>query len=303
MRFFGKNINLLLKNLMVSYTDDGPDDAPVIIFIHGFPLNKSMWNKQLTAFKQEYRVIAYDVRGHGASQSGNRTFSMENFADDLVYFMNVLKIDKASLCGLSMGGYIALNALEKYPERFESIVLCDCSSFVDANEMIEKRIKAIKHLEKYGQLRYVDRSTKILFGSNSLINKVKEIADVKEMILATSVESHRKTLLALNVRNEKCTMLPKIRIPVLVLVGEEDQISPPAIAEYMQKNIIGSKLHVIKHAGHLSNLENSEDFNKHVKIFLSSVYYRRRKITPEAITSFVNQLRDKFKLLIIIFSI
>lgn len=296
MRYFGKNINLFLNNLMVCYTDDGPDDAPVLIFIHGFPLNKSMWDKQLKAFKQQYRVIAYDVRGHGESESGDTSiFSMENFAHDLIYFMDALKIDKASLCGLSMGGYIALNAIENYPHRFESLVLCDTSCFPDTPETIEKRMKTVESIEKNGLLSYADSSVNILFAPQSQTTKVEEIAAVKEMILATSIQSLSKTLLALCVRKETCTLLPHIQVPVLVLVGEEDTITPPVTATYMHKNIKQSILHVIKHAGHLSNLENSADFNKQLKTFFASVYKDQRTIPSEVITSFVDQLRDKMK--------
>lgn len=296
MRYFGKNINLFLNNLMVCYTDDGPDEAPVIIFIHGFPLNKSMWDKQMAAFKYHYRVIAYDVRGHGESESRDMTtFSIENFAHDLVYFMDALKIDRASLCGLSMGGYIALNAIENYPHRFESLVLCDTSCFPDTPETIEKRMKTVESIEKNGLMSYADSSMKILFASESQTTKVAEIAAVKEMILTTSVESLSKTLLALCVRKETCTLLPHIQVPVLVLVGEEDQITPPATATYMHENIKNSTLHVIKHAGHLSNLENSADFNRQLKTFFASVYKQRLAIPTEVITSFVDQLRDKMK--------
>ena len=304
MRYFGKNISLFLNNLMVCYTDDGPDDAPVIIFIHGFPLNKSMWSRQLTALKQQYRVIAYDVRGHGESESTDETtFSIENFAHDLVYFMDALKIDKASLCGLSMGGYIALNAIENYPHRFESLVLCDTSCFPDTPETIEKRMKTVESIENNGLVRYADNTINVLFASESLKTKVAEIVAVKEMILTTSIQSLSKTLLALCVRKETCTLLAHIQVPVLVLVGEEDTITPPTTATYMHENIKNSILHVIKHAGHLSNLENSADFNKQLKTFFTSVYKPQGAIPSEITTSFVEQLRDKLKSLVALLTI
>ncbi len=296
MRYSGKNINLFLNNLMVSYTDDGPDDAPVIIFIHGFPLNKTMWNRQLKVLKDQYRVIAYDVRGHGESESGdNSTFSIENFAHDLIYFMDALKIDRASLCGLSMGGYIALNAVENYPHRFESLVLCDTSCFPDTAETIEKRMKTVEDIQKNGLQRYADTSIKILFAPESLATKEVEIAAVKEMILATSVQSISKTLLALCVRKETCTLLPHIQVPVLVLVGEKDKITPLTTATYMHENIKHSTLHAIKHAGHLSNLENSVDFNKQLKTFFAAVHKQQGATPSEGITAFVEQLRDTLK--------
>ena len=125
MRYIGKDIKLMVNDLMVNYTDLGPDDAPVIIFIHGFPLNKTMWDNQVELLKNEFRVIAYDIRGHGESDAGNDAFSIELLVSDLIGFMDSLRIEKASLCVLSLGGYIALNAVENYPDRFDSLVLCD----------------------------------------------------------------------------------------------------------------------------------------------------------------------------------
>ena len=100
MRNPGKNLKMTINNLTVSYNDEGPDDAQVIIFIHGFPFNKSMWNMQVEALEDHYRVITYDVRGHGGSDAGTRDFSIEFFVDDLFSLMEALKIDKTMLCGL-----------------------------------------------------------------------------------------------------------------------------------------------------------------------------------------------------------
>lgn len=304
MRYFGKNIRLFINNQMVCYTDAGPDDAPVIIFIHSFPLNKSMWDKQLAAFKQQYRVIAYDVRGHGASESTDAsTYSIDNFVHDLIYFMDALKIDTASLCGLSMGGYIALNAIENYPYRFESLVLCDTSCFPDTAETIEKRMKTVESIENNGVQKYADTSVNTLFAPESLKTKVAEIVAVKEMILTSSIQSLSKTLRALCVRKETYSMLPHIQVPVLVLAGEEDTITPKTTARYMHENITDSTLHIIEHAGHLSNIENSGDFNKALETFFASVYKDQQTIASEVVASFGDQLRDKVKSFVALFSI
>src|SRR5665647_3252111 len=116
------NVTTIINNLSVSYSDVGPVEAPVVILIHGFPLNKSMWDLQLEALKDDYRVIAYDIRGHGDSDAGDEDFSIDIFANDLISFMENLKIRKAVVCGLSMGGYIALNAIGNYPERFDALI-------------------------------------------------------------------------------------------------------------------------------------------------------------------------------------
>ncbi len=250
MHNLGNDIKLTVNNLTVSYIDEGPDDGPVIIFIHGFPFNKSMWDKQLKALKENYRVIAYDVRGHGDSDSGTGDFSINLFADDLIAFMDALEIDKAILCGLSMGGYIVLNAIENYPERFDAIILSDTTCIADTPEAKEKRMNAIESIKKDGVEKFADESIKNLFAPESFATKKEEIAAVKKMIVNTTKESLYKTLRAFYERKETCSKLSEIMTPVLIMVGKEDKITPPAAAQFMQEKINDSLLNIIVHAGH-----------------------------------------------------
>jgi 3-oxoadipate enol-lactonase len=263
---------MIINNLLVSYTDEGQHGSPVIIFIHGFPFNKSMWNLQVEPLRDNYRLIMYDIRGHGNSDAGNEDFSIDLFASDLISLMDTLKIDKAILCGLSMGGYIALNAIGKYQERFDALVLSDTQCMADTTEAKEKRMKAIESIRKTGVEEYAGESIKKLFASESFTTRVKQIADVREMILKTSEQSLCSTLLALSVRKETCNILPEIKVPVLIMVGNEDKITPPDAARFIHERIEGSLLKIIDHAGHLSNLENPDEFNNQLKKFIASVY-------------------------------
>ncbi|MCE5332208.1 MAG: alpha/beta fold hydrolase [Bacteroidales bacterium] len=293
MRYFGNDIRIFVNNLMVSYTDEGADEAPVLIFIHGFPLNKFLWNKQVEALKDNYRVIAYDIRGHGDSEAGNIEFSIELFVNDLICFMDALKIEKASICGLSMGGYIALNAIENYPERFDALVLSDTHCIADSSETKEKRIKSIESIKENGVEKYVEESIKSLFASESFTTKVPEIEAVREMILNTPEQSLYKTLLALYVREETCNILDKIKVPVLVMVGEEDKITPPGAARFMHEKIQDSTLYIVKHAGHLSNMESPDEFNAQLKMFFASVYKKPLSISVSDNHSIVKQLQNQ----------
>lgn len=273
MREIGNNIEITVNDLTVSYNDEGENGAPVIIFIHGFPFNKSMWDKQVKALKENYRVIAYDVRGHGDSDSGTGDFSIDLFADDLLSLMDELKIDKAMLCGLSMGGYIALNAVEKDPDRFDALILSDTNCIADTSEAKEKRLKTIESIKKNGVEKFAEESIKNLFSPESLSTKEKEIAHVREMILNTSKKSLYKTLQAFYERKETCSKLHDINVPVLIMVGEEDKITPLEAAQMMHEKIEDSVLYIIEHAGHLSNLENPTDFNNQLEKLVSTVYY------------------------------
>ena len=275
MRYIGINIEMTVNNHIVSYTDEGPDHAQVIILIHGFPFNKSMWNKQVEVLIETYRVIAYDVRGHGNSTAGTDDFSIELFVDDLIGLMDALKIDRAMLCGLSMGGYIALNAVENFPKRFGALILCDTNCATDTPEAREKRMKTIESIQEKGLEQYANESLKNLFAPESFVTN-KEKSDLEsEMLMKTSVQALSGTLYAQSRRKDTCTNLANIRIPVLILVGKEDKITPPKVALEMQKNIKRSILNIIEHAGHLSNIENNYDFNGQLIKFISSVYKRK----------------------------
>src|SRR4051812_26378965 len=122
MELLEKELSININGITISYTDSGNSSIP-LIFIHGFPFDKSTWEPQITALKNTTRVIAYDIRGFGNSTSDNEPASIDLFANDLIAFMDALKISKAIVCGLSMGGYILMNAIGRSPERFEAVIL------------------------------------------------------------------------------------------------------------------------------------------------------------------------------------
>jgi len=177
------------------------------------------------------------------------------------------------LCGLSMGGYIALNAVENYPDRFDALILSDTTCLADTPEAKEKRLKTIESIKKNGVEKFADESIKNLFARESFSTKKKEIAAVREMIVHTTEESLYKTLRAFYERKETCSKLSDIYVPVLIMVGEEDKITPLAAAQLMQEKIKDSLLSIIEHAGHLTNIENLLEFNNKLEEFVSTVYY------------------------------
>lgn len=268
MRTPGNNIETTINGLKVSYNDMGPEHGPAIIFIHGFPLDKSMWDGQMTALAGAYRVIAYDVRGHGGSEPGVGDFSIALFEYDLLCLMETLGINRATLCGLSMGGYIALHAVAHHPERFDALILCDTQCIADTREVKDRRIKSMDAILEDGVEAYAEESIGRLFAASSLTTKADAVAAVKAVIAANSSESLCNTLFAIAERRETCSTLLEIGMPSLILVGAEDSITPPDAAALMHLKIRGSLLAQIPDAGHLSNLENPEEFNSHLLSFL-----------------------------------
>jgi pimeloyl-ACP methyl ester carboxylesterase len=186
--------------------------------------------------------------------------------------MDKLKIEKTGLCGLSLGGYIALNAVENNPDRFNALILSDTQCTADTPEAKEKRITAIESISKSGVEKYAGESIKNLFAPESFTFRKEEIAAIREMIVKTSEQSLCNTLKALSARKETCSKLIEIKVPVLIMVGKEDKITPPAAARFMHEKIKGSSMKIIEHAGHLSNMENPGEFNVQLKKFIESVY-------------------------------
>jgi 3-oxoadipate enol-lactonase len=268
MRNQGKNLTATVNNIKVNYNDEGPEDAPVIIFIHGFPFNKSMWKGQAEVLNDSYRVIAYDVRGHGDTDVGEVEFSIDLFVSDLLGLMDFLNVQKATLCGLSMGGYIALRAIEKDPEYFDALILSDTQCVADTPEAKEKRMKTIESIKETGVIKFAEDSVKNLFAAASLTTKQDSIASIKAMIVNTSKQSLSNTLHALANRKETCSGLVNISVPTLIMVGKEDPITPVAAAEFLHQHIQDSSLHIVQQAAHLPNIENPEDFDFQLKLFL-----------------------------------
>lgn len=257
-----------VKDGMVSYIDEGQGNP--VIFIHGFPFTKGMWTKQVEALQHKYRCIAYDVRGHGGTSNTLLEFSISQFAIDLLDFMDALKIEKAVVCGLSMGGYIALHAAEKAPDRFLALVLCDTQCKADTDEARDKRMRTIAFIQENGLAKYADESIKSLFAPASLETKKAEVDFIRKTILNSKPENICKTLMALANRKNTCSVLSSLKIPVLILVGTEDKVTPLAAAQFMHEQLPSSELASIAAAGHISNLENPEEFMLQLESFLES---------------------------------
>jgi 3-oxoadipate enol-lactonase len=250
------------------YKQVNKEAATTIIFIHGFPFSHKMWSEQLAILSPTIRGIVYDIRGHGYSEVGDGMYTIELFADDLADLMKNLKVEKAILCGLSMGGYIALRFAAKYPEKVLGLVLSDTRAEADTNETKIKRAASMQKLKTDGMEAYASDSINALLGPASLENK-KLLQRVKKMIVDTSKLAVTGTLLALAARIDSSNFLDEIKAPALVVVGEDDVITPPIAAQTIHEGISGSTMVTIPMAGHLSNLENPDAFNKAFLDFLS----------------------------------
>jgi 3-oxoadipate enol-lactonase len=264
------NLQINVNGITISFDDVGKGQVP-IIFIHGFPFDKSSWQPQMAFFQDTHRAIAYDIRGFGTSGAGEEKASMYLFADDLVKFMDALEIDKAIVCGLSMGGYILMNAMQRYPQRFEAIILSDTQCIADSEEAKAKRQKTILDIKESGLSSFSEGFVNAIFSQTALENENKWVAEIKKIIISTPVEIITGTLSALAERSETCSSLAAIDIPTLILCGREDKVTPVAQSEQLHREIATSTLHIIDKAGHVSNLEQPDEFNAQILNFISQI--------------------------------
>ena len=261
----------LVNGIEIRYTDTGPADAMTVIFLHGFPFDRTMWQAQMELLSGRCRVVAFDLRGHGDTQTGEEEFSMALFARDLLCLMDALRIERAVLCGLSMGGYIALNAVENHPERFTALILSDTQCAADTPEAKAARLSAVNAVKTDGVETFADTLVGKLFAPQTCVQNPDVVAAVREMIVNTPARSLERSLLAMRERDETCSKLPEIKVPVLILVGEEDTVIPAEAASYMKEHITHAHLSVIPGAGHLSNLENPAAFNAELEKFIAAL--------------------------------
>jgi pimeloyl-ACP methyl ester carboxylesterase len=276
----GYNLSVNVNNFDLSYDDIGESAVP-IVFLHGYPFDKTMWHEQLEFLKAKHRVIACDIRGFGMSKDEESHLSMDLFANDLILFIDKLGLDKIIICGLSMGGFIALNAVKRFPSRFEALILCDTQCVADSHDVKVKRYKTIKDIKEYGDTSFNEGFIKSVFHEETLVNQPELVEQLRKVVFANSQHIITQGLVALAERSETCSVLDSIAIPTLILCGKEDAVTPLDESKFMNKHIKGSVLHVITTAGHVSNLEEPSIFNKHLRDFLADFLTTNAKVSKE----------------------
>jgi pimeloyl-ACP methyl ester carboxylesterase len=227
-----------------------------------------MWQSQIQALKQGYRVVAYDLRGQGRTETGDGQFTVEFLVDDLIALLDALKINCAVLCGLSMGGYVALRTAERHRDRVDGLVLCDTKSEADTNEGKLARAGSIKAIKEDGVREFAKSFLCGALSPSGLSNR-NLVSVAMKIISRNQPLGLCGTLLALACRTDTSGFLPTIKVPTLIVVGEADKITPVECSSRMHSAIQGSELQLIHDAGHFSNMENSIQFNEKLADFLT----------------------------------
>lgn len=239
-----------------------------LVLIHGFPLNARMWQPQMTFSEQGWRVIAPQLRGMDGGASDPPAITMDDHAADVIDLMDALHIEDAVVGGLSMGGYVTFAVFRHAASYFRGIILADTRSQADTPEGVEGRRRMLKTVKEQGAAEVADEMIPKLLGEDTRQNQPNLADHVRSLILSNSPEAIGHSLTALMTRPDSTSLLSSIRCPALVVVGNEDTLTPPPLSHEIHGAIAGSELVVIPRAGHLSNLEQPAAFNAAVGRFL-----------------------------------
>lgn len=229
-----------------------------------------MWEGQLAFAGHGWHVIAAHMRGTdgGVDDRPTAAVTMDDYAADIVDLLDALHIEDAVLCGLSMGGYLALALMRHAPTYVRGLILADTKSQADTPEGLEARRTMLSLVEKQGVKAVADAMIPKLLGATTRGQQGEVVERVRTLIMANSPESVAGSVRALMSRCDSTSLLASIRVPTLVVVGEEDVVTPPANAEELREKIPGAELVRIASAGHLSNLEAPDAFNAALTRFL-----------------------------------
>ena len=258
-----------INGLDFAYTDQGKGTP--ILFIHGYPLNKSMWDPQAKDISGTFRVITVDLRGHGESSAPLWFSTMEMFADDLRALLDHLSIKKAVIAGFSMGGYVAFAFYRKYRDRVQGLVLADTRPQADSPEGKQGRFKTAQTAQKDGASAIAEAMLPKLLTPKTIETRSELVQKARQIMIGSPVNGIAADLMAMAERPDSLALLSEIQCPTLIIVGEQDGLTSPADAKLMAEKIKGATLEVIPNAAHLSNLEQPEAFNRAVRKFLGSL--------------------------------
>jgi len=241
-----------------------------VVFIHGFPFDRTMWRHQLAGLSR-WKRIALDLRGAGASSVPADGYSVARYADDIVKVLDTLGIDRAVVCGLSLGGYILFDLLRRHAGRIKAAVLCNTKASADSPEAKRGRDEMAALAEREGVGAVAERLLPQLLAPATVAAQPDVVAHVKDMIGRTPVPGLVGALRALRDRPDSTPMLGSIGVPVLAVAGEEDKIAPVDVMEAMAAAIPGAQFAVIPAAGHLAPLEQPLATSRVVADFLDAV--------------------------------
>ena len=258
-----------IRGVKMHWREAGEGDP--LIFIHGFPFDSSMWDAQLAAVPAGWKFIAPDLRGFGASETTGEPLSMDIFADDIAALMDHLEMDQAVICGLSMGGYIALSLVMRQPDRVRALVLTATRANADSEEARRNRAELATRARLGGAAPVVDSMLPHLLTAHTQLKQPDVVDKVRAMMESVDGQTLARSLEAMASRRDYTNELSRIDVSTMVIRGEQDEIIPAADMGQIARTVRGARHEVISFAGHMPPMEASDVFNNVLAHFLGQL--------------------------------
>jgi pimeloyl-ACP methyl ester carboxylesterase len=257
-----------INDITLAYSDKGT--GLPIVFLHAFPLNRTMWAAQEEALSSRHRVITVDLRGHGESDAPLWHYTLDQAADDVRALLDHLSVPPAVFVGLSMGGYILFAFYRTYADRVKGLVLADTRAQPDTPEGKDGRFQMAQIAYIQGPAAIADLMIPKLLSPAAIQTKPALVRQVRSMIEGNQISGIAGDLMAMAERPDSVPLLREIACPTQIIVGELDLATPLRDSKLMADQIPGARLTTIPGAAHLSNLEQPESFNHIVGDFVST---------------------------------
>ncbi len=258
-----------INGISLAFNDQGT--GLPIVFLHAFPLNRTMWADQENGLVSRFRVISIDLRGHGESDAPLWRYTLDQAADDVIGLLDHLLIRQAIFVGLSMGGYILFALYRRYADRVKGLVLANTRAQADTAEGKDARFQMAQTAYKNGPSAIADIMIPKLLSPASIQARPELVRRVRMMIEGNHISGIAGDLMAMAERPDSTPLLQQITCPTQVIVGELDLPTPPSDAKLMADQIPNASLAVIPAAAHLSNLEQPDLFNDLIRTFVSTM--------------------------------
>lgn len=256
-----------VNGIQINYRIDGPDNAPWVTMSNSLATTHRMWDAQMEAFTEQYRVLRYDKRGHGETEVAPGPYSFELLADDVLALLDALHITQTHFVGLSMGGMTGMTMALRRPSVLRTLVLCDTTSKDPLGDpaLWQQRIDAVN---AGGSMAPLVETTVARFLTPDTVKNRPAVADaVRAMVRTTPIGGYVACCQAIS-RLNLTDRLREIAIPTLIVVGADDPATTVEMSRTIHQRITGSELVILKDAAHLSNLEQPAAFNEAVLGFL-----------------------------------
>ncbi len=245
------------NGITIHYQLSGPADAPVVLLSNSLGTRLEMWDPQLPALAQRYRVLRYDSRGHGRSAAPQGPYSIEMLAADALGLLDALGIGRVHFCGLSKGGMVGQMLGAKHGDRLKSLTLASTACHVAPKELWDQRIEAVR---QGGMAAVADGVVERWFTAAFRAEPTIVVERVRQMVLETPPEGYAACCAAIREMDLR-EAIRGIRLPTLIIVGDKDPATPPEKAEEIHERIPGAHLEVIPDAAHLVNIEQDVAFD------------------------------------------